>query len=80
MLGESHFGNWERYSLQGSCERGGIIYGEALVGNYVFFFFVGEILEIGDWDIFITEFLVIFAGGRVAVALVDTCKVNLVYG
>jgi hypothetical protein len=51
------------------------------VRDYVFFFFVVEVFEVGDGDIFViffvAGFLVILSSGGIAVAFVDACEINL---
>jgi len=51
-----------------------------LVRDYVFFFFFVEVFEVGDGDVFFIVriwLLVVFAGGGIAVAFVEGCKINL---
>ena len=80
MLRERHFGHRESDSFQCCGEGDGVVYGEALVGDYVFFFVVGEVFEVGNRDVFvffvIAGFLIILAGGGIAVAFVDACEIN----
>lgn len=57
MLGEGGGGRDEGDALQSAVYGGGVVDCEALVGDYVFAFFVGEF---GERDVFFLFFLVFF--------------------